>query len=182
MGLRHGFCNGESALECRYTDAFHLPRTRRDRGLVTFAKYPKYILSLPRPVILPKGYPSLPQTIGEHIRKKRLDLGLKQKDVAEIIGVTESTIWNWEHGREPEIRHYPKIIEFLGYVPFEIPDNADPLNRLNRFRLLNGFSYKRLSELTGIDETQLSEWIRGIHRPSGRSVLRIERFINTIRT
>ena len=145
--------------------------------MVTFAKYPKYTLSLPRPVTLPKGYPSSPQTIGEHIRKRRLDLRLKQKDVAEIIGVTESTIWNWEHGVEPELRHIPKIIEFLSYVPFHIPDGDDPISRLERFRILNGLSYKRLSELTGIDETQLSEWIRGIHRPFGRSVLRIERFL-----
>ena len=27
-----------------------------------------------------------------------MDLGLEQKDVAKIIGVTESSIWNWEHG------------------------------------------------------------------------------------
>ena len=55
-------------------------------------------------------------TIRDHIRKKRLDLGLTQIEVAEIIGVKESTVWNWEHGTEPELRHIPKIIEFLGYV------------------------------------------------------------------
>lgn len=42
-------------------------------------------------------------------------------EVAKIIGVTESTVWNWEHGTEPELRNMPKIIEFLGYVPFECP-------------------------------------------------------------
>jgi len=41
---------------------------------------------------LPKGYPINPKTIGEHIRKKRMDLRLMQKEVAKIIGVTESTI------------------------------------------------------------------------------------------
>jgi len=34
--------------------------------------------------------------------------------------ISESTIWNWEHGGEPEIKHYPKIAEFLGDVPFFI--------------------------------------------------------------
>lgn len=62
--------------------------------------------------------------IGDHIRKKRLDLGLTQIEVAEIIGVKESTVWNWEHGTEPELRHIPKIIEFLGYVPFECPEDT----------------------------------------------------------
>jgi predicted transcriptional regulator len=72
----------------------------------------------------------LPKNIGEHIRKKRLDLGLLQHELAETIGVTESTVCNWEHGTEPELRHMPKIIEFLGYVPFELPD--DPLGKLLR--------------------------------------------------
>jgi hypothetical protein len=43
------------------------------------------------------SYPEHPLTIGEHIRKKRMDLGLLQREVAEIIGVTESSVWNWEH-------------------------------------------------------------------------------------
>ena len=165
-----------------YTDASHPPRTRRRRGLVTFAKYPKYTMKLPKPIEIPRGYPLSPQTVGEHIRKRRLDLGLKQNDVAEIIGVTESTIWNWEHGREINIRHFPRIIEFLGYVPFHIPDGDDPVSRLERFRILNGLSYRRLSELTGINETQLAEWIRGVHRPSERSLLRIEFFMQRLIT
>ena len=37
------------------------------------------------------GYPEFPITVGEHIRKKRMDLGLLQREVAEIIGVTESS-------------------------------------------------------------------------------------------
>ena len=163
---------------CR--DAFHPHYTHKRRGLVTVAKYPKYILSLPRPVTLPKGYPLSPQTIGEHIRKRRLDLGLKQKDVAEIIGVTESTIWNWEHGRAPELRYIPKIIDFLGYVPFEVPKGDDPLSRLKRFKFLSGLSYKQLGELMEIDETQLGEWLKGRHRPSKGNLSRIEAFLRKV--
>ena len=70
------------------------------------------------------GYPEHPLTIGEHIRKKRMDLGLLQREVAEIIGVTESSIWNWEHGVEPELQYNPKIIKFLGYIPFDCPDDT----------------------------------------------------------
>jgi len=61
------------------------------------------------------GYPTNPVTIGDHIRKRRMDLGLLQREVAEIIGVTESSVWNWEHGVEPEQHYNPKIIKFLGY-------------------------------------------------------------------
>jgi len=78
--------------------------TRSARGSVTFAKYVgKYIryytLTLPRPIVLPKGYSVVPKTLGEHVRKRRLDLGLEQAQVAERIGVTTSTVYNWEHGR-----------------------------------------------------------------------------------
>ncbi|MEW6324773.1 MAG: helix-turn-helix transcriptional regulator [Nitrospirota bacterium] len=72
---------------------------------------------MPRPIVPPKGYPVAPRTLGEHVRKRRLDLGLYQAQVAERIGVTKSTVYNWERGREPARQHQAKIIEFLGYWP-----------------------------------------------------------------
>ena len=68
-----------------------------------------------------KGYPANPETIGEHIRKKRIDLGLMQKEVAGIIGVTESSIWNWEHGMNPGKRYMKRIEGFLsrGLLSFQ---------------------------------------------------------------
>ena len=58
------------------------------------------------------------EAVGDHIRKKRMDLGLLQREVAEIISVTVSSIYNWEHGTEPELQYNPSIIKFLGYIPF----------------------------------------------------------------
>jgi hypothetical protein len=40
------------------------------------------------------GYPTNPVTVGDHIRKRRMDHNLLQREVAEIIGVTESSIWD----------------------------------------------------------------------------------------
>ena len=45
-----------------------------------------------------KGYPSDPKTIGEAMRKRRLDLGLRQIDVANLVGCNEMTVVNWEKG------------------------------------------------------------------------------------
>jgi len=86
-----------------------------DRGSVSFFDFPKYSLALPRPILPPKGYPVVIANIGDHIRKRRLELGLTQIEAAAQIGVTESTVWNWEHGTEPELIHMPKIIEFFSY-------------------------------------------------------------------
>ena len=43
--------------------------------------------------------------------------------------------------REPEIRHMPKIKEFLGYVPFECPE--DPIGKLRYFKLVKRLSYEQ---------------------------------------
>jgi DNA-binding XRE family transcriptional regulator len=65
-----------------------------------------------------------PVTLGDHLRRRRLELGLYQKDVAEQIGVTASTIWNWESGWSSiTLRCMPKVIEFLGYNPIPCPDD-----------------------------------------------------------
>jgi len=55
-------------------------------------------------------YPAKLKTIGDRLRAKRLDLGLHQKDVATIIGVTVDTICYWENGRvKPSAQWLPKI-------------------------------------------------------------------------
>jgi DNA-binding transcriptional regulator YiaG len=70
----------------------------------------KYIVCAERPFTYPDGYPVNPETIGEHIRKKRMDCRLMQSDVANIIGVSEESIWNWEHGRTKPSKKNLKII------------------------------------------------------------------------
>jgi len=50
-------------------------------------------LKAPKPNF-PK-YPKELKTLGDHIRKRRLDLGLVKRQVAERIGVSEATIYNW---------------------------------------------------------------------------------------
>jgi DNA-binding XRE family transcriptional regulator len=48
-------------------------------------------------------------------------LKLIQKDVARIIGVDDTSIWNWENNQSrPVSRLIPKIWEFLGYCPVNL--------------------------------------------------------------
>src|ERR1700676_511671 len=59
-----------------------------------------------------------PQTLGEHILKRRRALGLDQKGAAARLGVTIATVSNWEGGRSyPAIDCMPAVLEFLGYHP-----------------------------------------------------------------
>jgi DNA-binding XRE family transcriptional regulator len=66
------------------------------------------------------AYPVELKTLGDHLRKRRLDLGLMQQAVANRLGVTACTVKNWELGHaSPETRHLPAIESFLVYQPFE---------------------------------------------------------------
>jgi DNA-binding XRE family transcriptional regulator len=63
-----------------------------------------------------KAYPKEVTTIGDAIRKRRLDLGLRQKDVAKIIGCDKTTILNWERGHtHPSANHMPQVVIFLAH-------------------------------------------------------------------
>lgn len=45
-----------------------------------------------------------------------MDLGLYQKGVAVMLGVTEDTICYWENNRvKPSRRLVPKLAQFLGW-------------------------------------------------------------------
>jgi transcriptional regulator with XRE-family HTH domain len=59
-----------------------------------------------------------PQTTGEHLKKRRLELGLKQDQVADKMGVTWNSVSNWERGiYRPSKRALTGIMSFLGYDP-----------------------------------------------------------------
>ena len=105
---------------------------------------------------LSKAYPREPVTIGDHIRKRRLDLKMTQKQLAEELGVSEGTVWNWERNRtEPLTRHLPSIALFLGYSPLEASVQSLE-ERLRDYRRKTGLSQKKLAEAIGIDPSTLS--------------------------
>ena len=63
-------------------------------------------------------YPVQLQRLGDHLRKRRLELGLFQKEVGTRLGADPKTVNNWEMGRsEPRLRFIPRIPAFLGYDP-----------------------------------------------------------------
>lgn len=61
-------------------------------------------------------------TVGEHLGKRRGELSLFQRDVAQRIGVDAWTLLRWEKDRtEPPKRYWPAILALLGYDPFPVP-------------------------------------------------------------
>ncbi len=105
------------------------------------------------------AYPKKLVTIGDHLRKWRLDLELLQKNVAVAIGVDTDTITNWEKSRtKPPLRFIPKIIDFIGYWPPAFEQG------IRQYRYLRGISQKELARGIGVDPTPLSR----MERNSGR--------------
>jgi DNA-binding XRE family transcriptional regulator len=114
----------------------------------------------------PPGYPQILKTLGDHIRKRRLDLKLLQKEVAEKIGVDETSIYYWENNRvKPSLTYIPKIIEFLGYIPFNTKSN-NLREQIITYRRLQGLTQKKLANLLKVEMTTIGHWERGEHWPS----------------
>lgn len=64
-----------------------------------------------------KNYPKSPTTLGEKIRKHRIDQGLLVKDLAQILSVTDDTITGWENrGVLPGGGNLIKVNAFLGVL------------------------------------------------------------------
>jgi transcriptional regulator with XRE-family HTH domain len=114
--------------------------------------------------------------LGDHIRNRRLDLKLFQKQVAGHIGVDQTTITNWEGNTTlPAIRHIPAILGFLGYDPFPAAQSFP--ERLAAARKRLGLSQRKLAEQLGVDPTTLRDWEAGRHRPTQKSLRVIARVL-----
>ena len=61
-----------------------------------------------------------PSTVGEHVKRKRLQHHLFQVDLAKLFGVDIGSVRNWEQGvHQPAGASMPRIIAWLGYDPRE---------------------------------------------------------------
>ena len=57
-------------------------------------------------------------TVGDHLRRRRLTLKLLQRQVAQQLGVNHATITNWEtNGVQPGVKYMPAIIKVPGLQP-----------------------------------------------------------------
>jgi transcriptional regulator with XRE-family HTH domain len=114
----------------------------------------------------PPGYPESLITLGDHVRARRMDLGLEQQDVAKIIGVTESSIWNWESNSNQPRKPWmiAEIIKFLGYCP--LPPPTTPGEAIRYTRTIRGLNFKEAAADIGVDPTTLLIWERDEGRPN----------------
>ena len=106
-----------------------------------------------------------PQTLGEHLNRRRRDLGLTQRQAADRLAVCVATYASWESGEfNPSIRLYPSVCGFLGSWP--VPDTSQALGtRLAAWRRSNGLSAAEAARLAGLDPGTVGRLERYPDRP-----------------
>ena len=107
-------------------------------------------------------------TVGEMIRKRRLDLGLRQIDAAKMIGCEEMSVVNWEKGRHSPTRQSPR----QSFNPFQDGDTL--AHRFVSRRKELGITQRNFAVELGIDPSTLARWERGERKPKGRVATKIE--------
>jgi DNA-binding XRE family transcriptional regulator len=129
---------------------------------------------------MPISYPENPVSIGDHIRKKRMELKLLQKDVARICGVTEDCITNWEKNRSvPQVQFFPQIIKFLDYLPFDV-DLTTLRGKLKAYRHKNGFSQKQMGKILKVDGGTVCSWELGENQPHKKMLEKLDAMLQGI--
>jgi ribosome-binding protein aMBF1 (putative translation factor) len=126
----------------------------------------RWELAARRPI---EGYPETLEHIGHHILRRRLELGLQQKEAARQLGVHPGCLENWEYGRtRPADRFMPAVSRFLGYNPSPAPRSM--AQRVAYERVACGWSRKRLATLASVDEATVRRIEAGVPRLARRSI------------
>jgi len=106
-------------------------------------------------------------TLGEHIKKARIERRLTQSNAVAFLSVLVETLHNWETGKTtPPVKYWPAIMEFLGYCPYQ---NARSLgDRLRLHRMHRGLTFKTVAKIIGVDPGSIVRWERGGREPRGK--------------
>ncbi|MBL6614572.1 MAG: helix-turn-helix transcriptional regulator [Reyranella sp.] len=126
----------------------------------------------------PKDYPENPKTLGEHLRKRRRELGLLQREVAGQMGIAVETLINWEKDRtRPVAAQFRPVIDFLGYDPS--PEPKILAERVEAKRRVLGVTFEQVANYLGWDTGSLSRYLNGTWRLSSDRQGTLEAFLSS---
>lgn len=115
-------------------------------------------------------------TWGEHLRYVRTKRQLSQKEVAQMFGINVSTVASWELKRNvPQTHFLPKIIEFLGYVPYSLQPYQGTLGAtIAAARQLKGWSQPQFMKLLKTTSFTLLRWESDRNWPLAANIKKLE--------
>lgn len=107
----------------------------------------------------PKALEDQSLTLAASLRRVRKARGLLQREVAESIGVSHTSVLDWEAGKEPEVHMYPRILAFLTFEPWPEPETR--AERLLAERRKRGWSMRLAAAAIQVDEGTWRRWEQG---------------------
>lgn len=117
-----------------------------------------------------------PQTLGQHLRKRRLELGLTQADVASQLGMSPFTVLNLEKDRRrPTLGVLAVLIRWLGYDPLPAPVTLQ--EHMQATRRVRGWTVREAAKQLGVDPATWSIWERSGRVPWKVYQRRLEAFL-----
>jgi transcriptional regulator with XRE-family HTH domain len=155
-------------------DAGGLPDNHTCRVALPFCHL---TLKAPKPPL--SAYPCPPKTLGEHLKKKRMDLKLTPTYVAFMLKCDKTSVHNWEHSLySPSLQYYHRIIEFLGYAPYDATKMTLG-QKIRAKRWFMGISQEKLAKRLRVDPSTLGKWEKGYSRPSRRYRKKLINFLSS---
>ncbi len=107
-----------------------------------------------------KDYSEAPQTLGEHLKKWRRELGLFQREAAARMGIATETYINWEKGKtEPVAAQFRPGRDLPGPRPYAKPQT--PAERLKAKRRALGVTFSQVARHLGWDTGTLTRYLNG---------------------
>ena len=108
-------------------------------------------------------YPTEIRTIGDEVRKVRIDRSLTQWNADDMIGVHRGFFNELQNGhRENSIYVLHKATRFLGYVPIILNiDTTTVGGKLYSHRITHGYPLQHIAKQIGLDKSTLARFERG---------------------
>ncbi len=125
----------------------------------------------------PKDYSETPQTLGQHLKKRRRELRLLlQRQAAATIGIDLFTYINWERDRtRPVASRFRPMVAFLGYDPS--PAATTLAERVQAKRRALGVTFDQVAQHLGWDHGSLYHYVVGVWRMKPERAAVLEAFL-----
>jgi transcriptional regulator with XRE-family HTH domain len=124
-----------------------------------------------------KDYSENPQNLGEHLKKRRRELGLLQREAAVRMLIGRDTYVNWETGKtEPVAAQFRPVVVFLGYDPTPVPKTV--AKRVEAKRRLLGATFAQVARYLGWDPGTLTRYLNGTWRMSPNRAASLGAFLS----
>jgi len=124
-----------------------------------------------------RDYSEDPKTLGDHLKKRRRELGLLQREAAERIGIGRETYSNWETGKtQPVAAQFRPVVAFLGYDPTPAPETLS--ERLKAKRRELGVTFAQVARYLRWDPGTLTRYLNGTWRMPPARAATLDAFLS----